>query len=120
MGLQVRLGRAHVEPVAAQRDAVHGSVLDERGKNLALDRDLALLDPAQDRGHGDDEGALERHNAAIMDAVNQSGDAFLSHTKLDGRYVLRLAIGNLHTTEAHVRRAWDRFRDEFGEASALH
>ena len=38
----------------------------------------------------DDEAALERHNAAIMDAVNASGEAFLSHTKLDGRFVLRL------------------------------
>jgi aromatic-L-amino-acid decarboxylase len=55
----------------------------------------------------DDEDALERHNAAIMDAVNQSGDAFLSHTKLDGRFVLRLAIGNLRTERRHVRRAWD-------------
>ena len=33
-------------------------------------------------------------------AVNASGEVFLSHTKLDGRYVLRLAIGNLHTTAA--------------------
>jgi aromatic-L-amino-acid decarboxylase len=55
----------------------------------------------------DDEGALERHNAAIMDAVNRSGDAFLSHTKLDGRFVLRMAIGNLRTEERHVRRAWE-------------
>jgi aromatic-L-amino-acid/L-tryptophan decarboxylase len=54
----------------------------------------------------DDEAALERHNAAIMDAVNASGEAFLSHTKLDGRYVLRLAIGNIRTRERHVRRAW--------------
>jgi aromatic-L-amino-acid decarboxylase len=55
----------------------------------------------------DDEAALERHNAAIMDAVNRSGEAFLSHTKLDGKLVLRLAIGNLRTEERHVRRAWD-------------
>jgi aromatic-L-amino-acid decarboxylase len=39
--------------------------------------------------------------------VNASGDVFLSHTKLDGRYALRLAIGNLNTAEVHVRRAWD-------------
>lgn len=55
----------------------------------------------------DDEAALERHNAAIMDAVNASGEAFLSHTKLDGRFVLRLAIGNIRTEEHHVRRAWE-------------
>jgi aromatic-L-amino-acid decarboxylase len=58
--------------------------------------------------HGlDDEDALERHNAAIMDAVNRSGEAFLSHTKLDGRFVLRLAVGNLRTEARHVRRAWN-------------
>ena len=55
----------------------------------------------------DDETALERHNASIMDAVNASGEAFLSHTKLDGRFVLRLAIGNIRTEERHVRRAWE-------------
>jgi aromatic-L-amino-acid decarboxylase len=53
------------------------------------------------------EEALEPLNQAILDAVNQSGEAFLSHTKLDGRFALRLAIGNLRTTESHVRRAWD-------------
>jgi aromatic-L-amino-acid/L-tryptophan decarboxylase len=31
---------------------------------------------------------------------------FISHTRLDGRYVLRLAIGNERTTEADVQRAW--------------
>jgi aromatic-L-amino-acid decarboxylase len=55
----------------------------------------------------DDEQALEQVNAAILERVNQSGDAFLSHTKLDGRYTLRLAIGNIKTEERHVRRAWD-------------
>jgi aromatic-L-amino-acid decarboxylase len=54
----------------------------------------------------DDEAELERHNAAIMEAVNRSGDAFLSHTKLEGRYVMRLAVGNLRTEERHIRRAW--------------
>jgi len=32
---------------------------------------------------------------------------FITHTKPDGRYVLRLAIGNARTTEDDVRRAWD-------------
>ena len=46
-------------------------------------------------------------HARVLDAVNASGDVFLSHTKLDGRYALRLAIGHLRTAELHVRRAWD-------------
>jgi aromatic-L-amino-acid decarboxylase len=46
-------------------------------------------------------------HARVLDAVNASGDVFLSHTRLDGRYVLRLAVGNLRTAEAHVRRAFE-------------
>jgi aromatic-L-amino-acid/L-tryptophan decarboxylase len=51
-------------------------------------------------------GSDDEH-ARLLDSVNASGDVFLSHTRLDGRYVLRLAIGNLATRETHVRRAWD-------------
>ena len=54
------------------------------------------------KGHRTDED-----HSRLLDAVNASGDVFLSHTRLDGRYVLRLAIGNLRTAELHVRRAWD-------------
>ena len=52
-------------------------------------------------------GGSDEEHARLLDAVNASGEVFLSHTRLDGRYVLRLAIGNLATREAHVRRAWD-------------
>jgi aromatic-L-amino-acid decarboxylase len=67
-----------------------------------------------------DELSVDAFNERLMEAVNRSGEVFVSHTRLDGRFVIRLAIGNLHTTEAHVRLAWDRFRDEFREASRLH
>ncbi len=55
-----------------------------------------------------DEAALEALNSRVMQAVNESGDVFLSHTKLNGRYTLRLAIGNMHTQEQHVALAWER------------
>ena len=45
-------------------------------------------------------------NERLLERINASGEVFLSHTRLDGRFVLRLAIGNLRTTEAHVSRAW--------------
>ncbi|HEY2371624.1 MAG TPA: pyridoxal-dependent decarboxylase [Gaiellaceae bacterium] len=49
----------------------------------------------------------DEENEAIVERANASGEIFLSHTKLDGRYVLRLAIGNARTTEDDVRRAWE-------------
>jgi aromatic-L-amino-acid decarboxylase len=52
----------------------------------------------------------DEDNAALLARVNASGEIFLSHTKLGGRYVLRLAIGNEATTESDVRRAWDVLR----------
>ena len=54
--------------------------------------------------------AADDLNQRILDAVNASGEAFLTPTRLRGRLVIRLAIGNLKTTEAHVARAWDLLR----------
>lgn len=48
---------------------------------------------------------LSEHNARLLDRVNASGQVYLSHTRVQGRYSLRMAIGNIHTSEAHVRRA---------------
>ena len=53
------------------------------------------------RAHGTDE-----LNESLLEQINGSGEIFISHTRLHGRYTLRLAIGNLHTTETHVARAW--------------
>ena len=50
-------------------------------------------------------------NAAIMDAVNRGGEVFLSHTRLDGRFAIRLAVGNRRTVARHVARAWDLLRE---------
>ena len=55
--------------------------------------------------------AADETNEAILEHVNRSGAAFLSHTRLGGRYVLRLAIGNARTTEEDVRVAWDALRE---------
>jgi aromatic-L-amino-acid decarboxylase len=57
------------------------------------------------RGNASPENDVAHQH--ILDAVNATGEVFLSHTKLDGRYVLRLAIGNLNTAERHVARAWE-------------
>jgi aromatic-L-amino-acid decarboxylase len=59
---------------------------------------------------GTSEAELEALNARILDAVNASGDVFLSHTKVRGRYGIRLAVGNLRTQESHVAAAWELVR----------
>jgi aromatic-L-amino-acid/L-tryptophan decarboxylase len=49
----------------------------------------------------------DEENEQLEERVNASGEIFIGHTKLDSRYVLRLAIGNARTTEDDVRRAWE-------------
>ena len=54
-------------------------------------------------------------NERILEAVNSTGEIFISHTRLNDRYTLRLAIGNLHTTEQHVRRAWELLQKQLSD-----
>ena len=56
----------------------------------------------------------DAENEALLERVNASGEVFLSHTRLDGRYVIRLAVGNARTTEDDVRLAWEVLRREAG------
>jgi aromatic-L-amino-acid decarboxylase len=56
------------------------------------------------------DAEADAHNERVMAAVNASGRALLSHTRVRGRLVLRLAVGNLRTTESHVQAAWDLLR----------
>ncbi len=53
----------------------------------------------------------DRFNERLLEAVNATGQAYLSHTVLRGRYVLRLAVGNLRTELRHVRRCWELLQE---------
>jgi aromatic-L-amino-acid decarboxylase len=55
------------------------------------------------------EGSDEE-NEGLLERVNASGEAYLSGTRLSGRFVLRLAVGNARTTEADVARVWELLR----------
>jgi aromatic-L-amino-acid decarboxylase len=52
----------------------------------------------------------DQRNRALLQAVNADGEIFISHAVLNGRYVLRLAVGQMSTTAADVQRAWDVLR----------
>jgi aromatic-L-amino-acid decarboxylase len=51
-------------------------------------------------------------NEEIMSGVNSTGEAFLSHTRLRDKFTLRIAIGNIRTTEEHVRRVWTLLNEQ--------
>lgn len=57
------------------------------------------------------ESELEQVNTRLMDMVNATGKVYISHTKLNGRYTLRFAVGNIRTTENHIRAAWEVIRE---------
>ena len=55
---------------------------------------------------------LDVLNEAIMHGVNATGKALLSHTKLNDKLTLRLSIGNIRTTERHVRQVWELLNEQ--------
>jgi len=58
------------------------------------------------------EARLDVLNEAIMHGVAGTGKALLSHTKLNDKLVLRLSIGNIRTTEKHVRQVWELLNEQ--------
>ena len=55
---------------------------------------------------------LDRVNLALMDAINRTGEVFLSHTRLRGRFAIRVALANLRTEDADLERVWEIIRRE--------
>jgi len=55
----------------------------------------------------DDEAPLDVLNERLLNRINATGRFFLSHTRLQGKYTLRIAIGNIRTTELDIRELWD-------------
>jgi aromatic-L-amino-acid decarboxylase len=81
-------------------------VADEPGWELCAPRPFSVV---CFRLSGSDE-----RNRELLERVNASGEIFISHAELNGRYVLRLAVGQQRTTEDDVQRAWDVLRREAG------
>jgi aromatic-L-amino-acid decarboxylase len=92
-GLQARIREA-----IRLAELFEGWVRAEPGWELCAPRNFSVV---CFRRAGTDE-----ENEEIVERVNRSGEAFLSHTRLNGRYVIRLAVGNERTTEEDVRRVW--------------
>ena len=53
------------------------------------------------------ETELNQINEELLNAVNETGEFFLSNTTLNGKFTIRVAIGNIRTDQAHLDRLWD-------------
>lgn len=94
--------QARIRECVRLAELFEGWVRDEPGWELCAPRPFSVV---CFRRSGSDE-----ENEALLESVNRSGEIFISHTRLNDRYVLRLAIGQESTTEDDVRRAWDVLR----------
>ena len=104
--------RARIEQHLAMADTFAGWVdADPDWERLAPVPFSAVCFRWRPAGRDLDEPAIDEANAAIMDTVNRTGDVFLSHTRLAGRFTIRVAIGNLRTEPRHLERAWTLLRE---------
>ena len=56
--------------------------------------------------------AGDEANQQIMEQINQDGEAYLTHTKLDDRFTLRLCVGQTNTEAKHVHKVWKLIKDQ--------
>jgi aromatic-L-amino-acid/L-tryptophan decarboxylase len=94
----------HIRSGVALAQSFEEWVREEPGWEVCAPRHFSLV---CFRMEGDDD-----RNRALLERVNASGEMFISHAVLNGRYVLRLAIGQLTTSEADVAQAWETLKRE--------
>jgi aromatic-L-amino-acid decarboxylase len=99
--------RAHIRRGVELASTFEQWVADEPGWELCAPRPFSVV---CFRLTGENE-----RNRDLLERVNATGEIFISHAVLNGRYVLRLAVGQMRTTEADVRAAWDVLRREASE-----
>jgi aromatic-L-amino-acid decarboxylase len=55
---------------------------------------------------------LDSLNEQLMNVINASGEAYLSHTKLNGKFTLRLSVGSIRVEERHLKKVWDLLNEQ--------
>ncbi|MCO1653512.1 pyridoxal phosphate-dependent decarboxylase family protein [Pseudonocardia humida] len=104
--------REHLRGHVALAGELAGWVRDDPGFELAAEPSLALvcLRVATDRGPDADDAATR----SVLERVNATGRALVTHTTVRGRYVLRVAIGSVGTRDGDVAELWELLRAEAG------
>ena len=106
-GLRRRI-RHHLEQAAAFAAWVDADPRFERLAPVPFSTICLRLAPPRldDESAADHQARLDALNLALIDAVNRTGEVFLSHTRLNGVFAIRVALGQLRTEDHHVARAW--------------
>jgi aromatic-L-amino-acid/L-tryptophan decarboxylase len=76
---------------------------------------LRAADRAEQDRADQDRANQDQANQLLMERLNGSGDLYLTHTKLDGKFTLRFCVGQTNTQTRHVERAWQRIQEETGK-----
>ncbi|WP_372639015.1 aspartate aminotransferase family protein [Fodinibius sp.] len=92
----------------------HISLAQDLKKRISNHRDFKILAPVPlnticfrfQPPHISDEQKLNELNKQLLDQIQESGKLFLTHTKLDGKYTIRMVIGSTNVQERHVEKAW--------------
>jgi len=112
-GLRRRI-RNHIEQAAALAAWVDADPDFERLAPVPFSTVCLRYAPAGVEGEAPEahDARLDTLNQALIDAVNRTGEVFLSHTRLRGRFAIRVALGQVRTEDRHVERAWEILRRE--------
>jgi aromatic-L-amino-acid/L-tryptophan decarboxylase len=101
--------RHHIREHVRLAQKFAGWVRDDKRFEIAAP---ALLNLVCFRLRSGDHARQDQTNQLLMERLNASGDLYLTHTKLDGKFTLRLCVGQTNTQARHVERAWQRIVEE--------
>jgi len=101
----------------------HLELANEQQQVIEQDPDFELLAPVTlnticfrfQPSHISDSNKLNELNSKLLEEVNRSGNLFITHTKLDGIFTLRMVIGNTRVEEHHVQEAWQLIKKKAGQ-----
>ena len=109
-----------------QRIAAHIAMARGLAARVEVDPHFELLAPVhfstvvfRCRPPGLQGAAIDHLNQRIVDAINTSGAAYISHTRVRDVFAIRIAIGNLHTTEDDLRAVWELVQDKAAQLTEV-
>jgi aromatic-L-amino-acid decarboxylase len=105
-GLAARV-REHLRLAAGFAAAVDADPRFERLAPVPMSTVCFRARPSEGPGDG---AELDAYNERLLAAVNEGGETFLTHTRLAGRFAIRMVVSGLRTEERHVDATWERIR----------